>query len=81
MVEHGLEVPNMHCPKSFKIGNTFTNFQKHNFKNEVYLTLKNKSLYSLYFHSESWVLGHDFRVCDTSESWKAKVPQPNLIQN
>ena len=48
MVEHDLEVPNLHCPKSYKIRNTINNFQKLNFKNEVYMTLKNKSLYSLY---------------------------------
>ena len=48
MVENGLEVPNLLCPKSYKIRNTINNFQKPNFKNEVYMTLKNKSLYSLY---------------------------------
>ena len=47
MIELSLEVPNQHCLKSYKIGITITNFQKLNFKNEVYLTLKNKSLYSL----------------------------------
>ena len=69
VVEHGLEVPNLRCPKSYQIRNTITNFQKLNFKNEVYLTLKNESL----FHSKKWVLGPDFRVYDTSESRKAKV--------
>ena len=58
--------------------NTITNFQKLNFKNEVYLTLKNKSLYSLYSIVKVWP---DFRVYDTSESRKAKVPQPNMFQN
>ena len=46
MVEHGLEVPNLHCPKSYKIRNTITNFQKLNIKNEVYLTLKNNNYYT-----------------------------------
>ena len=44
VVEHGLEVSNLHCLKSYKIRSTITNFQKLNFKNELYLTLKNKSL-------------------------------------
>ena len=57
MVEHGLEVPNLLCPKSYKIRNSITNFQKLNFKNEVYLTLKNKSLYSLYSVGKLGVLG------------------------
>ena len=35
-------------PKSYKIRNTIINSQKMNFKNEVYLTLKNKILYWLY---------------------------------
>ena len=48
VVEHGLEVPNLPCPKFYKIRNTIINFQKLDFKNEVYLTLKNESLYSLY---------------------------------
>ena len=48
VVEHGLEVPNLNCTKSYKIRNTITNFQKLNIKNEVYLTLKHKSLYGLY---------------------------------
>ena len=46
VVEHGLEVPNLHCLKSYKIRNTIINFQKLNSKNEVYLTLKSKSLCS-----------------------------------
>ena len=27
VVEHGLEVSNLHCPKSYKTRNTFTNFK------------------------------------------------------
>ena len=33
------------------------------------------------FYDESWVLGPGFRVYDTSESMKAKDPQPNMFQN
>ena len=36
-------------PKFYKIRNTINNFQKLNFKSEVYLFLKNKSLYSIHF--------------------------------
>ena len=60
---------NLHCLKSYKIRNTITNFQKLNFKNEVYLTLKNESLYSLYFI----VKNIGFRAYETSESRRTKV--------
>ena len=74
MVEHGLEVPNLHCPKSYKIRKTINNFQKLNFKNEVYMTLKNKSLYSLYSIMRVGFSGVDLESMILSESGKAKVP-------
>ena len=80
MVEHGLEAANLNCQKSEEIRINITSFQKLNLKDEIFLTLKIKSLYSLYsILSESWVLGPNFRVCDTSESRKAKVPKPKMF--
>ena len=79
MVEHGLEVPNLHCPKSYKIRNTINNFQKLNFKNEVYMTLKNKSLYSLYSIMKVGFLGVDLESMILSESGKGKVQQANMF--
>ena len=35
VAEHGLEITNLHSLKSYKIGITFTNFQKLNFKNKA----------------------------------------------
>ena len=79
MVEHGLEVPNLHCPKSYKIRYTINNFQKLNFKSEVYMTLKNKSLYSLYSIMKVGFLGADLESMILSASGKAKVQQANMF--
>ena len=80
MIEHGLGVPNLHRLKSYKIGITFTNFQKLNFKNEVYLTLRNKNLYSLYSIVKVRFLGLDLESIIESESGKAKVQQVDMFQ-
>ena len=79
MVEHGLEVPNLHCPKSYKIRITINNFQKLNFKNDLYMTLKNRSLYSLYSIMKVGFLGVDLESMILSESGKAKVQQANIF--
>ena len=79
MIDHSLEVPDLHCLKSYKIRITFINFQKMNFKNEVYLTLKNKSLYSLYSIMKVGFSGVDFKSMILSESGKAKVQQANMF--
>ena len=60
--------------------NTITNFQKQNFKNEVYLTLRNKSLYSLYSIVKVGFQGLDLESIIESESGKAKVQQVNMFQ-
>ena len=80
MVEHGVEVPNLHCPKFYKIRNTINNFQKLNFKNEVYLTLRNKSLYRLYSIAKVEFYGLDLESMIESESGKAKVQQVDMFQ-
>ena len=79
MIEHGVEVPNLHCPKSYKIRNTINNFQKLNFKNEVYMTLKNKGLYSLYSVMKVGFLGVDLESIILLESGKAKFQQANMF--
>ena len=79
MVEHGLEVPNLHCTKSYKIRNTIIIFQKLNYKNEVYMTLKNKSLYSLYSIMKVEFSGVDLESMILSKSGKAKVQQANIF--
>ena len=57
MVEHGLDVLNLHCLKSYKIRITITNFEELNFKNEVHLTLKNKGAFNNYVNKKRWVGG------------------------
>ena len=53
--------------------NTINNFQKLNFKNEVYMTLKNNGLYTLYSIMKVWFSGVDLESMILSESWKAKA--------
>ena len=68
-------------PKFYKIRNTINNFQKMNFKHEVYMTLKNNSLYSLYSIMKVGFQGVDLESMILSESGKAKVQQANMFQN
>ena len=56
-----------------------TNFQKLNFKNEVYMTLKNKSPYSLYSILKAGFLGMDLESMILSESGKANVQHANMF--
>ena len=76
IIENGLEIPKL---QSYKIVITITNFQKLNFKNEVYITLKNKSLFSLYSIMKVGFLGMDLEFMILSEYEKAKVEQANMF--